>query len=144
MCTVAMAHTINWHVDGDIYQTTTCDSGESITPPTAPYKYGYHLKEWRNLYIGTIKTTSAGNDAAIKVNINGTENNIYHRDVYNLPIYIGDFLRVVYSGKWEITNISSYAIIIGSQTVFPGAGINWKYNTTVNYTIYYDLSNWSL
>ncbi len=46
LCGIAAAHTINWRVDGNIYQTTTCDSGESITPPTAPTKYGYHFKEW--------------------------------------------------------------------------------------------------
>ena len=46
LCGIAAAHTINWHVDGNIYQTTTCDSGESITPPIPPYKYGYHFKKW--------------------------------------------------------------------------------------------------
>ena len=46
ICTIAYAHTINWHVGNTILETTTCDSGESITPPTAPYKYGYHFKEW--------------------------------------------------------------------------------------------------
>lgn len=50
LCGIAAAHTINWRVDGNIYQTTTCDSGESITPPTPPYKYGYHFKEWDPLY----------------------------------------------------------------------------------------------
>lgn len=44
--TAAVAHTINWHVDGNIFHTTTCESGEDITPPTAPEKYGYTFKEW--------------------------------------------------------------------------------------------------
>ena len=46
ICTIAYAHTINWRVGNTILETTTCDSGESITPPAAPYKYGYHFKEW--------------------------------------------------------------------------------------------------
>ena len=46
ICTIAYAHTINWHVGDTILETTTCDSGDSITPPTAPYKYGYHFVEW--------------------------------------------------------------------------------------------------
>ena len=48
ICTIAYAHTINWWDEdrATLLQTTTCDSGESITPPTAPYKYGYHFKEW--------------------------------------------------------------------------------------------------
>ena len=46
ICTIAYAHTINWYVGNTILETTTCDSGESITPPTAPYKYGYHFVRW--------------------------------------------------------------------------------------------------
>ena len=46
ICTIAYAHTINWYVGDTILETTTCDSGDSITPPTAPYKYGYHFVEW--------------------------------------------------------------------------------------------------
>lgn len=45
--TAAVAHTINWYVDENIFHTTTCESGEDITPPTAPEKYGYTFKEWR-------------------------------------------------------------------------------------------------
>lgn len=46
ICTFAIAHTINWHVGDTIIQTTTCDSGDSITPPTAPDKYGYTFVGW--------------------------------------------------------------------------------------------------
>jgi len=46
VCTVAFAHTINWHVGDQIISTTTCSAGDSITPPTVPTKYGYHPKEW--------------------------------------------------------------------------------------------------
>ena len=49
-CTVASAHTINWRADGEIIQTTTCDSGDTVSPPIAPVKYGYHLKEWNPTY----------------------------------------------------------------------------------------------
>ena len=47
ICSAAIAHTINWYVDGSIYHTTTCESGDDVTPPTAPEKYGYTFNEWR-------------------------------------------------------------------------------------------------
>lgn len=46
VCSAAIAHTINWYVDGSIYHTTTCESGDDVTPPTAPEKYGYTFKGW--------------------------------------------------------------------------------------------------
>ena len=50
ICTIAFAHTINWHVGDQIISTTTCSSGDNITPPTAPAKYGYHVKGWTKHY----------------------------------------------------------------------------------------------
>lgn len=44
------AHTVNWYADNNIY-TTTCESGENVTPPNAPAKYGYTFKEWQPEYI---------------------------------------------------------------------------------------------
>ena len=46
IATTAIAHTINWYVDGNIFHTTTCESGENVTPPTAPEKYGYTFQGW--------------------------------------------------------------------------------------------------
>ena len=46
VCITAFAHSVEWYVDGSLYQTTTCDAGDSITPPTAPEKYGYHFVKW--------------------------------------------------------------------------------------------------
>lgn len=46
IATTAIAHTINWYVDGNIFHTTTCESGENVTPPTAPEKYGYTFRRW--------------------------------------------------------------------------------------------------
>ena len=47
VCGVAIAHTIRWHVGDNVYTTTTCNSGDSITPPTAPAgKTGYHFVGW--------------------------------------------------------------------------------------------------
>ena len=46
IATTAIAHTINWYVDGNIFHTTTCESGDNVTPPTAPEKYGYTFKGW--------------------------------------------------------------------------------------------------
>lgn len=54
-CTTAIAHTVNWYVDNQIYQTTTCASGNDVTPPTPPTKYGYTFKWWydANIIEGT-------------------------------------------------------------------------------------------
>ena len=58
VCSAAIAHTINWYVDGSIYHTTTCESGDDITPPTAPEKYGYTFKGWRtNIQIEYLEST---------------------------------------------------------------------------------------
>ena len=46
IATTAIAHTINWDIDGNIFHTTTCESGENVTPPTAPEKYGYTFQGW--------------------------------------------------------------------------------------------------
>lgn len=47
-CTVAFGatETINWYVGGNLYDTTTCESGGDITLPTAPTKYGYTFQGW--------------------------------------------------------------------------------------------------
>jgi len=56
--TAAIAHTIDWYVDGQIYQTTSCESGDSITPPTPPAKYGYTFREWQSFsWIEYIEST---------------------------------------------------------------------------------------
>jgi len=45
-CSVAFAHTIEWYVSDNLLSTTTCESGDNITPPTAPAKFGYSFREW--------------------------------------------------------------------------------------------------
>ena len=45
-CTTVFAHTIEWYVGDNLLSTTTCESGDNITPPSAPAKYGYHFKGW--------------------------------------------------------------------------------------------------
>lgn len=46
-CSIAFAHTIRWHIDGAVYQTDTCTSGDNITPPTPPEKLGHTFVGWR-------------------------------------------------------------------------------------------------
>ena len=46
ICTVCNAQTIRWHTGNDVYETTTCTSGDTITPPTAPTKMGYTFQGW--------------------------------------------------------------------------------------------------
>ena len=49
VCTDLIAYTINWYIGNDVYHTTTCEGGEDITPPTAPEKYGYTFKGWKDV-----------------------------------------------------------------------------------------------
>ena len=46
MCFGAWAVTTNWYVDNEIYQTTTCASGDNVTPPTPPTKKGFTFQGW--------------------------------------------------------------------------------------------------
>jgi hypothetical protein len=70
IATTAIAHTINWYVDDSVYHTTICESGDNITPPTAPEKYGYTFKEWKPaVYFVDYITSNGSNyiDTNIKV-----------------------------------------------------------------------------
>ena len=49
-CSVAFAHTIEWYVGDTLLSTTTCESGDNITPPTVPEKFGYSFKKWKQEY----------------------------------------------------------------------------------------------
>lgn len=42
----ANTETINWYVDGETYDTTTCQSGDDIELPTTPTKKGYTFLGW--------------------------------------------------------------------------------------------------
>ena len=50
ICVGAIAHTINWYANGQVVSTTSCQSGDNITPPTAPAKTGYHFVRWEPGY----------------------------------------------------------------------------------------------
>ena len=50
ICTFAIAHTIEWYVGDNLLSTTTCNSSDNITPPTAPAKYGYTFDKWELPY----------------------------------------------------------------------------------------------
>ena len=43
----ADTRTINWYIDGQTYDTTTCEFGTNVTPPTPPAKYGYTFVQWQ-------------------------------------------------------------------------------------------------
>ncbi len=77
IATTAIAHTINWYVDDSVYHTTICESGENVTPPTAPEKYGYTFRGWKS-YTPIEYLESDGIDACyintgIKPNYNTTK-----------------------------------------------------------------------
>jgi uncharacterized repeat protein (TIGR02543 family) len=43
----ADTETIKWYVDGNVYNTTTCQSGGNVTLPTQPSKPGYTFVGWQ-------------------------------------------------------------------------------------------------
>ncbi len=43
----AQTETINWYVDGNVYTTTTSESGADIILPATPTKRGYTFQGWR-------------------------------------------------------------------------------------------------
>ena len=110
VCGIAAAHTINWYVDGNIYQTTTCDSGESITPPTPPYKYGYHFKKWAEYvpieylestvaqYIDTNIQPTKNISIVIDFQLSQIPNNSYVFGNWNTGI---QYYLYVEGGKWQ-------------------------------------------
>lgn len=53
----AATETINWYVDNNVYDTTTCESGDDVilpTPPTPPYGYTFH--GWAELLLYDMST----------------------------------------------------------------------------------------
>lgn len=48
MCFTAFANTelTYWFNDGALQNTTSCESGDDIIAPNAPYKYGYRFTGW--------------------------------------------------------------------------------------------------
>ncbi len=47
----AQTETINWYVDGELYDTTTCESGNDVILPATPTKTGYTFQGWDDGYI---------------------------------------------------------------------------------------------
>ncbi len=73
ICGAAIAQTIRWHIGDTVYQTTTCNAGESITPPTAPDRFGYTFQEWEVLFTRIEYLESTGTqwiDTGVRPNIN--------------------------------------------------------------------------
>ena len=62
-CGVANAdtETITWYVGNDVYDTTTCQSGDDVILPTAPSRYGYSFHGWEAVYdMSTLDTSIEG------------------------------------------------------------------------------------
>ncbi len=85
-CSVAFAHTIEWYVGDTLLSTTTCESGDNITPPTAPNKIGYSFKKWKQEYTQIEYLESTGTQW-IQTGIILNENISIHIDTQlkNLP-----------------------------------------------------------
>ena len=84
----AKTETINWYMDGTLYDTTTCQTGGDITLPQTPTKYGYTFQGWAEYipieylestgtqYIDTglvFNTPSTRLDYSLKVSVLGRE-----------------------------------------------------------------------
>ena len=74
ICSIAFAQTINWYVDNQVYQTTTCENGSNVTPPTPPEKYGYHFVQW-NKYSKRLEYLESTGTQAIDTGIVFSQSN---------------------------------------------------------------------
>jgi len=45
-----VTETINWYVDGSVYDTTTCQTGADIILPATPTKRGYNFTGWEQVF----------------------------------------------------------------------------------------------
>lgn len=115
MCVASVcAHTINWKIDNQTYQTTTCNSGDNVTPPSAPSKTGYTFVRWAPLYdFSTLDTSIKGDHS-------------YSRDVPNTCRYdVGNTtcdarFDDLDSYQWKVS--FSYGIIYGDALCSITAG----------------------
>lgn len=71
-----LEYTIQYMVDGQLFDQQKVLCGQTITPPTAPEKYGYHFKEWK----GLPSAMTAGNLTVTAV---------YEPNMYNV-VYVVD------------------------------------------------------
>ena len=47
----ADTETINWYIDGNVYNTTQCESGGDVSlPPTPPERLGYTFTGWQEVF----------------------------------------------------------------------------------------------
>ena len=96
--TLAHAETVNlsWYVDNQVYQTSTCETGGNVTPPTAPTKKGYTFQEWL-AYIPIEYIESTGTQT-IRID------DISAYDFDNIRMYV----------KWEQTGtpVTNYAGVV--------------------------------
>lgn len=60
----ADTETINWYVDGNVYNTTTCQTGGDITLQTAPAKRGHTFTGWQvaSYDFSTLDASISGTD----------------------------------------------------------------------------------
>ena len=71
-----LVYTIQYVIDGQLYQEQQVPCGQTITPPTAPEKYGYHFKEWKGL-----PSAMTAGDLTVTA--------VYEPNIYNV-IYVVD------------------------------------------------------
>ena len=148
IATTAIAHTINWYVDGSVYHTTTCESGENVTPPTAPEKYGYTFRGWEGYtqieylqgsstaYINTLYKVNPNIGVKTKIQFETVANSkgfvFGGGHTYNFELFSwDDKLCFCSGGKYTCgTPINDNDIL----------ELNWNKNT-VSYTINYSDNN---
>lgn len=134
MCTFAFAHTINWHVDGNTYQTTTCNIGNDVILPNTPTKRGYTFKGWEEEHFlrGQFETWTDVPTTDLR----------YLRDIYNNRVpahsdYIivedaSDYVPLTFNDSFEFWNVSH-----NYQTIWAH-----RYNdTTVQKSVVYTSGN---
>ena len=134
----AQTETLNWYMDGNVYTTTQCESGNDILLPTTPTKRGYTFKGWASYQpIEYLESTGTQYiDTGVVPNLSDTKVNV----VFMVKTYPYDeFLFGAGSG---ITGSRYWALLSGSL-IQVGYGSRYYniYNNLSLASIYkYDIS----
>ena len=125
-CTTVFAHTIEWYVGDTLLSTTTCESGDNITPPTVPEKFGYHFKKWNPEYTRIEYLESTGTQW-IDTGFVPTVNSVMETDYqFTQSPARGTSYQI---GAGSDNNATRFRFIIGNSTV----GISCSLGTNIDF-----------
>ena len=130
------AETVTWYKDGTVYDTTTCQTGDDITVPSAPTKRGYVFNGWVFAYdFSTLDASVAGTSY--------TSSNMTWTTIFPYGRMSGTALCSAKVGTYAVAGTPDEAANEGKYcwckaTGFVPSGSNIRYeNTTSSAWVFY-------